>query len=91
MKEFRACFVGLDDPRKGNAVQHDLHELLLIALLTFLCGGESCVDMEELAGAKEDFLRSFLTLPGGVPSHDTFSRLFRARFLGLGPQWHRPN
>ncbi len=77
MKEFRACFEGLDDPRKGNAVQHDLHELLLIALLTFLCGGESCVDMEELAGAKEDFLRSFLTLPGGVPSHDTFSRLFR--------------
>jgi predicted transposase YbfD/YdcC len=78
MEGFRACFAGLDDPRTGNACRHDLHELLVIALCTYLCGGESCVDMEEFAEAKEDFLREFMTLGGGLPSHDTFSRLFRA-------------
>lgn len=78
MDGFHACFSRLDDPRTGNACRHDLHELLLIALCTFLCGGETCVDMEEFAEAKEDFLREFMTLSGGLPSHDTFSRLFRA-------------
>jgi predicted transposase YbfD/YdcC len=78
MEGFHACFSGLDDPRTGNACRHDLHELLLIALCTFLCGGETCVDMAEFAAAKEDFLRGFMVLSGGLPSHDTFSRLFRA-------------
>jgi hypothetical protein len=52
--------------------------LLLIALCTFLGGGETCVDMAEFAEAKEEFLRGFMGLAGGLPSHDTFSRLFRA-------------
>jgi predicted transposase YbfD/YdcC len=78
MEGFRACFEGLEDPRKGNARRHDLFELLMIALCTFLCGGESCVDMEEFAEAKEGFLKEFMSLRGGLPSHDTFSRLFRA-------------
>ena len=78
MEGFLVCFSGLDDPRTGNACRHDLHELLLIALCTFLCGGETCVDMEEFAEAKEGFLREFMVLAGGLPSHDTFSRLFRA-------------
>lgn len=47
------------------ARRHDLFELLMIALCTFLCGGESCVDMEEFAEAKEDFLKEFMSLPGG--------------------------
>jgi predicted transposase YbfD/YdcC len=77
MEGFLACFAGLEDPRASNARRHDLHELLLIALCTFLCGGESCVDMADFAEEKEAFLREFLTLPGGLPSHDTFSRVFR--------------
>ena len=77
MESFTACFAGLADPRAGNAKRHDLHEVLLIALCTFLCGGESCVDMADLAEEKEEFLREFLTLDGGLPSHDTFSRVFR--------------
>jgi predicted transposase YbfD/YdcC len=78
MEGFHACFSGLDDSRTGNACRHDLHDLLLIALCTFLCGGETCVDMAEFAEAKEEFLRGFMGLAGGLPSHDTFSRLFRA-------------
>jgi|BarGraNGADG00212_1021973.scaffolds.fasta_scaffold44026_1 predicted transposase YbfD/YdcC len=77
MEGFVACFSGLEDPRASNARRHDLHELLLIALCTFLCGGESCVDMADFAVEKEAFLREFLALPGGFPSHDTFSRVFR--------------
>lgn len=50
----------------------------MIALCTVLCGGESCVDMADFAEEKESFLREFLTLENGLPSHDTFSRVFRA-------------
>ena len=77
MDQFAACWEGLEDPRTGNAALHDFHELLVIALCTVLCGGQSAVDMARFAAAKETFLRGFLRLEHGVPSHDTFSRLFR--------------
>jgi predicted transposase YbfD/YdcC len=50
----------------------------MIALCAVLCGGESCVDMADFAEEKEPFLREFLSLDNGLPSHDTFSRVFRA-------------
>jgi predicted transposase YbfD/YdcC len=78
MDLFRECFSGVEDPRSGNARRHDLQELLMIALCTVLCGGESCVDMADFAEEKEPFLREFLALDNGLASHDTFSRLFRA-------------
>jgi hypothetical protein len=74
---FLDCFGDLPDPRRGNAQRHDLLELLTIALAATLCGAESCVDFELFSRSKEPFLREFLTLEGGIPSHDTFSRLFR--------------
>jgi predicted transposase YbfD/YdcC len=74
---FMDCFGDLSDPRHGNAQRHDLLELLTIALAATLCGAESCVDFELFARSKEQFLREFLLLEGGIPSHDTFSRLFR--------------
>jgi predicted transposase YbfD/YdcC len=77
MDGFTACFRGLDDPRTGNAGRHDLLEMLMIALCTVLSGGEDCTDMAEFARAKLGFLRGFLKLEHGAPSHDTFSRLFR--------------
>jgi DDE_Tnp_1-associated/Transposase DDE domain len=49
----------------------------MIALCTVLCDGQGAVDMALFARAKEPFLRGFLQLANGVPSHDTFSRLFR--------------
>src|SRR5271165_2602771 len=78
MDGFRDCFSAVEDPRTGNARRHDLQEILLIALCTVLCGGESCVDMADFAEEKEVFLREFLALDNGLPSHDTFSRVFRA-------------
>jgi predicted transposase YbfD/YdcC len=77
VEQFVDCWEGLEDPRSGNAGLHDFHELLMIALCTVLCGGQGAVDMAEFAKAKEPFLRGFLKLANGVPSHDTFSRLFR--------------
>jgi len=77
LDEFVACWEGLEDPRTGNAGLHDFHELLMIALCTVLSGGQGAVDMAEYARAKEPFLRGWLKLTNGLPSHDTFSRLFR--------------
>ena len=77
MDQFIACFESLRDPRTGNAGLHDLHELLVIALCTVLSGGRGATHMEAFAAAKEPFLRGFLKLENGLPSHDTFSRLFR--------------
>lgn len=77
LEQFGSCWDGLEDPRCGNAALHDFHELLMIALCCVLCGGQGAVDMAVFAEAKEPFLRSFLTLANGLPSHDTFSRLFR--------------
>ena len=77
LDQFSACWEGLEEPRSGNAGLHDFHELLMIALCTVLCGGQGAVDMAEFAETKEALLRGFLKLANGVPSHDTFSRLFR--------------
>jgi len=77
LDRFAACFEELEDPRSGNAALHDFHALLIIALCAVLCGGQGCVDMALFARAKEPFLREFLDLRNGPPSHDTFSRLFR--------------
>ncbi len=76
MEDFVACFAEVADPRQEN-IRHNLHELLMIALSTMLCGGEDCSDMPLFGQAKEPFLRQFLTLRHGIPSHDTFGRVFR--------------
>jgi predicted transposase YbfD/YdcC len=74
---FSECFEDLEDPRTGNAGRHDLLEILMIALCTVLSGGQTAVDMSIFAREKETFLREFLKLEHGPPSHDTFSRVFR--------------
>jgi predicted transposase YbfD/YdcC len=76
MQRFRKAFQQLPDPRADNA-RHDLLEVLFIALAAMLCGAESCSDMADFGESKEDLLRLFLRLEHGIPSHDTFSRVFR--------------
>jgi len=76
MGRFKAAFRGLPDPRAANS-RHDLLEVLVIALAAVLCGAESCADMADFGLAKEKLLRQFLRLEHGIPSHDTFSRVFR--------------
>jgi len=76
MQKFRKAFGRLADPRADNA-RHNLLEVLFIALAATLCGAESCSDMEEFGQSKEELLRLVLRLEHGIPSHDTFSRVFR--------------
>ncbi|MGR3661986.1 MAG: ISAs1 family transposase, partial [Paracoccaceae bacterium] len=86
MEEFSQLFEGVNDPRRSNAKRHDLHEMLMIALLSVLCGGEGCHDMSLFGRSKEAFLRRFMTLNHGIPSHDAFSDLFNA----LDPKSFQP-
>ena len=76
MQGFRAIFADIPDPRDFNA-QHDLTEILFIALAASLCGADSCVGFAEFGRAKEPLLREFLALEHGIPSHDTFTRVLR--------------
>jgi hypothetical protein len=71
LEQFASCWEGLEDPRNGNAAFHDFHELLMIAVCCVLCGGLGAVDMAAFAEAKEPFLRGFLILANGLPSHGT--------------------
>ncbi len=71
-------FKDLPDPRVHRTKDHDLIDLLVIAVCTLLCAGESFNDMEDFGHAKHDWFKTFLPLRNGIPSHDTFNRLFAA-------------
>ena len=72
----------LPDPRVERTRLHKFEDILLISICSLLCGAESFEDMELFGDTKEPWLRTFLELPHGIPSHDTFNRLFAA----LDPQ-----
>ena len=69
-------FAGLTDPRVERTRVHRLGELVTIALCAILCGANDWVAVETFGRTKEAWLRTFLALPGGIPSHDTFGRVF---------------
>jgi predicted transposase YbfD/YdcC len=71
-------FEHLPDPRISRTRYHDLIDVLVIAVCTLLCGGETFNDMEDFGHAKLDWFRSFLSLRNGIPSHDTFNRVLAA-------------
>ena len=69
-------FGQVKDPRQHN-VDHFLIEIITIAICAVICGADSWTEVEEFGKAKEKWLRTFLILPHGIPSHDTFGRIFR--------------
>jgi predicted transposase YbfD/YdcC len=69
-------FVSITDPRQAGKVEHDLVELLVVAVNAVLVGADTFVEIELWAKEKLDWLRRYLKLERGVPSHDTFGRLF---------------
>jgi predicted transposase YbfD/YdcC len=73
--EIPRAFAALADPRKANHI-HKLTDMLTIAIFAAICGADSWVAVVAYARAKEPWLRTFLELPAGIPSHDTFGRLF---------------
>lgn len=70
-------FAGLPDPRRDNENnRHQLIDIIAISILATICGAEHFTEMEDYGRANEDFLQTFLELPNGIPSHDTFGRVF---------------
>jgi len=71
-----ACLESVVDPRAKRSRRHKLVDILVIALCGFLAGCEGWVDVELFGIAKRKWLEKFLELPNGIPSHDTFGRVF---------------
>ena len=69
-------FSKVTDPRKDRTKDHKLIDIIAIAICAVICGAEGWVDMELYGKSKEPWLRTFLELPNGIPSHDTFGRVF---------------
>ena len=69
-------FVSITDPRQPGKVEHDLVELLVVAVSAVLVGADTFVEIELWAKEKLDWLQGYLKLEHGIPSHDTFGRLF---------------
>jgi predicted transposase YbfD/YdcC len=84
-------FKDLADPRIDRTKEHDLIDVLIIAVCCLLCAGESFNDMEDFGKAKEEWFKGFLKLRHGIPSHDTFNRVFQAldpkQFLECFLRW----
>ena len=67
-------FADLPDPRIDRCKEHELIDI--IAILAAICGAEHFTEIEEFGIAKNKWLKTFLKLPNGIPSHDTFARVF---------------
>jgi hypothetical protein len=66
------------DPRVERTRKHKLHDILVISISAVICGAEHWTEIEEFGKSNEDWFRTFLELPHGIPSHDTFGRVFAA-------------
>lgn len=69
-------FSALEDPRSDGGKRHALLDIVTIAICAVICGADSWVEVEIFGQAKEEWLATFLELPHGIPSHDTFGRVF---------------
>jgi hypothetical protein len=69
-------FASLEDPRIDRTKRHNLLDIVTIAICGTICGADSWVDIELFGHCKEEWFKSFLELPNGIPSHDTFGDVF---------------
>lgn len=68
--------VAINDPRQQGKIRHDLVETLVVAICGVLAGADTFIEIELWAEQRLDWFRRILKLPHGIPSHDTFGRLF---------------
>jgi predicted transposase YbfD/YdcC len=69
-------FAELPDPRREHGKVHMLDEIVFMSICAVPCGADSWQEIADYSHSKYDWLKTFLTLPGGVPSHDTFRRVY---------------
>jgi predicted transposase YbfD/YdcC len=71
------AFEQVEDHRRGPAQRYDLKEMIIMAICAVLCGADSWVDVADWCEDEDGWLRTFLVLANGTPSHDTFGKVFR--------------
>jgi len=71
-------FTGLTDPRVERTKAHLMEDIIFITVAAVICGAETWNDIEHYGKSKESWLKQYLQLPNGIPSHDTFNRFFSA-------------
>lgn len=74
--DLESLFAQVDDPRMERTQLHRLRDIIILAICGVICGAEGWVEIEEFGKAKEAFFTQLLNLPNGIPSHDTFGRVF---------------
>lgn len=73
---FNRHFGQIQDPRDKRGLRHHLKDILIISILAVICGADEFTEMEEFGKSKYSILKKNLELPHGIPSHDTFGRVF---------------
>jgi predicted transposase YbfD/YdcC len=76
LQQISSIFSQIDDPRSDINKLHKLEDILLIGIISVICAADTWKDMEAFAKGREEFLKTFLDLPNGIPSDDTFNRVF---------------
>lgn len=75
-RDLKEYFAKLEDPRIDRSKRHELLDIIFIVICAVICGADNWVEIEAFGKAQEHWLRRFLALPNGIPSHDTFGRVF---------------
>lgn len=76
LRDLESIFAQVEDPRMERTKLHRLEDIIILAICGVLCGAEGWVEIEEFGKAKEAFFTELLGLSNGIPSHDTFGRVF---------------
>ena len=76
LRNLETIFAHVEDPRMERTKLHRLRDIIIIAICGVICGADGWVGIEEFGKAKEEWLTELLELPNGIPSHDTFGRVF---------------
>lgn len=76
LRDLDSLFAQVEDPRMDRTKRHRLRDIIILAICGVICGAEGWVEIEEFGKAKEVFFTELLDLPNGIPSHDTFGRVF---------------
>jgi len=76
LRDLETIFAQVEDPRLDRTKLHRLRDILILAICGVMCGAEGWVEIEEFGKAKQAWFTDLLNLPNGIPSHDTFGRVF---------------
>ncbi len=76
VRDLETIFAQVEDPRVERTKRHRLGDIIILAICGVICGAEGWVEIEEFGKAKEAWFTELLKLPNGIPSHDTFGRVF---------------